>query len=565
MEGKERIDLILEEIRGDSLLEAPENRDGINDMNEEEKKRIYNRTMGKIQNIKIRGDILEEEKEWKKESRRDKKPWVVAFSAVFTIVLAACAVTYHYSDVFQRYFQPADEKTEVSGVMILAEETKDDVTVRLKEVIGDAYGCYIYYQIEKKGLTAQQIPVAADISIDGISDSYTVMDPFLGGIDGDTADYMIGIRTSQDIQGKKCKFHLKDPGYYDALDQYVPFVEHEFEFDFSIDYVDMPEEIEVGKEIEIYGGTAVFDKVSISPLSVTVFLTEKEPFKTYASELPEGKAVNDELTVRFLDGSIRDSYRLMDDYDIFHDVTVISMGLHKIVSMKEIENITFAGVTIPINNNPDAQEELSYQNKEMGIRVEMPKELFDMITPSDVEDFLEMVENKEGKDLTTTEVKGKKIDFTGKKDGKEKVLFSVYRLSGISHEALEDYDPMMHYLEGRGDYIYTLKYSELGDETEIEEFADVMNQYVSKIKERIHIIPYESGTVSGSGIVNVQTLKVRTSASMEADTKALLPEGEKVELLGKEGDFYYISYFNGKDREKGYVMKKYLDATEKNR
>ncbi len=56
-------------------------------------------------------------------------------------------------------------------------------------------------------------------------------------------------------------------------------------------------QLHVQKKINIYGGTATLDKISISPLSVTVHLTKIKCKK-------EWKQPNDQLLVKMKDGTV---------------------------------------------------------------------------------------------------------------------------------------------------------------------------------------------------------------------------------------------------------------------
>lgn len=536
----------------------------------DEKKRIYNLAMSEIEKetrertsqeteTKSQGRNFGEQEAGKKTSGRgiEKKgrmikhhTVLVVLAAVLAFGLVACAVAYHYSDAFRTYFGSAGDDVKISGTVLLAEESFEGVTVRAKEVVGDSYGCYIYYQIEVKDIEDWQLPEAEEVSIELPATSYTVLDPAQGAVNGNTADFIIGVRTSENLQGMKCKFTLSNPGYYDASDRFVPFCEHDFSLSFDLNYEDVPTEIDVNKEISIYGGKATFDKISISPLSVTVFLTETEQFKREASELPEGESVNDQLTVRFMDGSIRDSYCLADDYDIFDDTTVISMGFHKMVSLDDIENITFAGVTVPITENKNPVEDITYENQKLGICIDMPQPLYDLIKPADVR----MTTDEEGQDGAYA------IDFVGEKDGVSMLLFTVYRLDGeITQDELEDMNPFMTLLASDENYTYTILYGEIVTQEQLDIFADIMNQYTANVKERIQIIPYTLGKMKGTGTVNTDTLKVRKEAQSDADTIHLLPEGEKVEIIGVDGKYYNIRFDTDEGKtQDGYVLSKYI-------
>ena len=501
-----------------------------------EKIRIFNRTMAKI-------DILKEEQMYGNKKRRNavpKKTFAAVLSSFLVVGLAACAVTYHYSEGFRTYFNQTDEKMEVKGEVVLSEETYEGVTVQVKEIIGDAYGCYIDYLIKNEGETKLLPLQAEEVRVEGLADSLTILDPVLVGEEGDAAEYIVGIRTSENIQNKECRLILSNPGAYDAADNFVTAAAHDFSFDLLLGYEDCSTEIEAGQEISIYGGKAVLEKISISPLSVTVFLKETEKFRQHASDLKEGEPVNDELIVRFMDGSIRDSYRVAQDYDIFHDTTVISMGFHRIVSMEEIENITFAGVTIPIHENASKEEEFSYQSNEMGIIVNMQKALFDLVTPSEPEE----------------EAGEMFMDFQGEKDGVSMKLFTVYRTEGFfTAEEMKKKEPKRIYLEGSEDYTYSLRIWEPENEEEGQAFLEIRETYLAKLKERIRLTAYSKGKVSGSARVAAEVLKVRKEPSFYADTVALLPKEEAVELLETDGEYYKISFQEGKT---GYVLKQYL-------
>lgn len=267
----------------------------------------------------------------------------------------ASASIFHLNDKFAEFFHGQERDLNKQQIYIRntseLSQTNKQVTLSIDQILGDDYSFYILYHLE--GLSKKDItPVIknADISLN-ITD-YQVDDPIFEKEEDGKFYFIQTVRTDENMSGKEIKFHINKIGYYEnqsktrntakasKKEKFIPLTDASFQLSWKLNYKISTKQIPVQKKINIYGGTAILDKISISPLSVTVHLTNINCKK-------EWKQPNDQLLVKMKNKTVYDSYdtSLVDTYN---DFDVITVSFHKFISYDDIESITFAKETISL-------------------------------------------------------------------------------------------------------------------------------------------------------------------------------------------------------------------------
>ena len=459
---KKDIDQLL-----DGLKEYDRNSDST--LSDEEKNRIFQLTMEQIDKSK------------RKKHKTGRKTAQIVAAVAVVMVLAigsvAGASIYHLNDKFSRFFRGDDdmkknEAVEVQNLERTAQEI-DQVKLTVDQVIGDDHSVYVMFHLSGISPDVSGIEMKnCNVDIEGATKEYIVSDPQASGYEGDDPYYVIEVRTSGEVADKNISFKVGKIGYYDVeKKKFVVLSKGGYRLNWTLDYEKRTREVEVGKQISVYGGQGTLDRLSISPLSVTVYLKNLQDTKK------EIKKANDRLQVVLNDGTIFDSYRTKDG-SVLNDFDMISLGLHSIVRYDDIREVRFAGVTVPINPKTEAEVTKLYVNKEMGFTIDMPVQLANVTK----EEKTETKMNKSYHCLTDT------VSFVGTIKGYSLNLFTISRIHHpYTKKEMDELNPMVRVLETTDQYTYTIQVTEEYPDGEMEAFMNLINDYVCKLDPHINI------------------------------------------------------------------------------
>lgn len=312
------IDEILENLAVDSKKEVPE-------LNDFEKQRLLNVTMAKI------------------EGKRGAKH--VAFSRIalvcavcFTLITSAVAADFFKLDeIFYKYLRGSSTDVYVAGEDITAQDTADGITVTAKQIIGDDYGFYVIFDVS--GTDNAAVVNDAEVKIKGAK-VYQCSD-IISMQDENSNTFMLRIMSAENLQGKHIAVRLKSVGTSKVKDG-LPTNSAKWNLDWKIDYSNLAKSFDVSKPVSVYGGTALWSSASISPVSVSVRLSDIKGTQTYCDN------PNDLITVTMADGSVLRSDD-GDDTDILRDTDFVTMSFNKIIDVSKVKRISFAGENYEIN------------------------------------------------------------------------------------------------------------------------------------------------------------------------------------------------------------------------
>lgn len=479
----------------DKMLEGlAENKDhierGDDQLTELEMKRIYNRTMQKIE--EKRGKEMRGQKKGKIHFTKKYSRLATAAAVVAAVCLAgATAVAAFGMDQnIKNFFNIQDKATEKKAEKLVSEidqkSVSNGVEIALSQVISDDSRCYAVLKAKNLPDTSEELKFdKTELTVsgeDGKTYDYTLDEPTMGGIDGNitTFAFMVsGVNDSGNdvkLTGKKIQVQLKNVGYDKTDGTFVPVAKGNWKLDWTVQNEAKTETVSVDKNIPLLDSKALWKDIAISPLSITVHYTITKQGSTHLSAKKWEKCEKSErLVVAFTDGTRLDS-RFADDvnsdWGTKTELGYKSMGFSKIVDPDEIKSVTFGNRTILLNKNVKLETRKNITSKAVNCSIAFPEKLCKILS-------LEEKSNVKNRDLKCAE---NYTIFWGKKNGAKMPMFTIHRLKGEFYQKdLDEKAPMMVYIGYRGGYTYTIEYGELQDEAQDKEFADIMNKYISNI------------------------------------------------------------------------------------
>lgn len=452
-------------------------------MHEEEKKELLHTVMDKIAMQKKQTENGTE-KNVRKITKQRKKCDIMkrnhtkAAVAVIGVLLAGSTITAgaraiylnsHLADYF-RVTAPTNKenadklrnttKDMVQNVNTTA--TSNGVTLTIKQVIGDDFGCYLLMTVsgiknEEDNLLSTPAFKNLDITISN-KKNLQISDLKCMGLENGIYNYILKIGC-ENLDGSNITIKAKDFGYNEQ--KFIPVAKGNWTLQWNLSYKGKTKEYAVNKDINVYGGKAVWDTLSITPLSASISLTMKTKNKVEMSE----NLANDALYVDFANGK-RLNTKYMDTEDVYDDATKISMSFPTITDIDDIVSVTFAGVTYPIHPEK-AVKKTTYTNKKMNFSLQLSDELKQAIMNPKTENYKD----------TNFGANGQRVNFIGKKGNTKMTLFTIFRIKGMwSPEEAENKNPMATYIAYRNGYTYFIQYGEIVDEAQNKAFANLLNK-----------------------------------------------------------------------------------------
>ncbi len=476
------------------LEELVENKDRIeredDHLTELEKKRIYNRTMQKI----------EEERE---KERLDTKKGKVHFWRKYSRLVTAAAVAgaiclagatavaaFGIDQNIKNFFGIQDTSVEKKAEKLVSEVDKksksNGVEINLSQVISDNSRCYAVLKAKDIPDTPNELVFEkSEITVcgkDGKKYDYSLDEPKMGGIDGNTTTFAFQVRGVNEngndvsLTGKKISIALKNVGYRKENGDFVLVVKGNWKLDWTVQNKAETNTVSVEKQIPLLDSEALWQNIVVSPLSVTVHYYITKQGSTHLSAAKWEKCEKSErLTVEFTDGTRLDS-RFADDIDsdwgTKEKLGYKSMGFSKIVDFDQIKSVTFGNQTIQMNQGVNVEKRSALISEATNCSIALPDKICNMMS-------LEEHANAHNADLNCKE---KYTIFWAKKNGVKMPFFTIHRLKGaFSADDVEKKNPMMTYIGFHQGETYTIEYGEIQDEDQNKEFADILNQYISNV------------------------------------------------------------------------------------
>lgn len=299
----------------DEIIEnlAINQKKSIPDLNYFEKQRVLTDTIDRINS--------------KKSARHStfRRAAIICAICVTFVTSVAAAGFFRLDEIFYNFLHGSDTNVQVSGEDIAAQDTSNGVTVTAKQIIGDDYGFYvIFYTGKNNNITVNR----AEVEIKG-AEVYQCSD-IIGMEGGILNTFMLHIMSAENLQGRQIAVRLSDKNG------------STWDLNWKISYSNSAKNFDVSKPIRIYGGSALWKSVSISPVSVTVRLTDLRNTKTHCGN------PNDTITVTMDDGSVFSSDSSIDT-DILHYTDFITMSFNKIINIGKVKSISFAGEVYIMN------------------------------------------------------------------------------------------------------------------------------------------------------------------------------------------------------------------------
>lgn len=405
-------------------------------MDDKEKSEIFNLVMKKIEKEK-----QEEQTKRKRDFPRKNKITKVVAAALAAVIIGG-TVTVGAKTIFMRtpiakYFNIGSvndaaqkEKLEkTTGKMLqnlnISDEQKG-LKVSINQIFGDDYACYLSvnvtgFQKNKKFDRLSGKGTFGEVNVDIPDKSIIQTSLHDEGMNDDNSKNYLLIIGCEKMKGSHVKLQLKDFGYYNDKDEFLPVIKGAWNLDFDLTYSANPKKYTVNKEINIYGAKAVWNDVTFTPISASVSLTMKDKND---AELPTDVKPNDELCVNFADGSSISSYDVDDDA-IYDDTTNISISFSEIKNLEDIVSVTFAGETYTIQPKKCLKNDSNNQNT-LFCSIFRPNKVMKcaIVFSDDMHKILKKYEIRNG-DNAAFEKKAQKVELVVEKDNKLSKLPSL--------------------------------------------------------------------------------------------------------------------------------------------
>lgn len=458
-------------------------------LTELEERRIYMRTMQKIENEKAKAKKCGNKGKspfWKKYSRFATAAAAVGIVCMISVTaVAAFGLDQNIKNFFGIYDKVTEKRAEKLVSSVDAKAVSNGVEISVSQMIGDRTRFYVV-------LNAKDIPdepymlefgdVELTVEENGKTYDYTMEEPQMGGINGNITKFSFLVSDindngkDTDINGKKVNLSLNNLGYYENADSFVPIVKGNWKLNWTFHTEAKSEKVAVNKKVQLMDSEGIWKDIEISPLSLSVHFNIVKQGKTHFSEKEwEKYEDSDRLTVRFTDGSCIDS-RFTEDvnesWGTKEELGHKSIGFHKIVDAKEIQSVTFGKKTVVLRPGKNSVRRIRVSSKAVNCSIDLPKELKRIVT-------LKERLNVKNSDFHCREAY---TIFFGKKNKVGMPLFTIHRLKGMfSPDDVEEKNPMMTYIGYRAGYTYTIEYGEIQNEKQDREFAEIINKYISNI------------------------------------------------------------------------------------
>ena len=457
-------------------------------MKEEEKKKVHEDVMKKINESKV---VSIEDRKGKKASGFKRFSKIAVAAAIALVVLLASATTMaalNLNQSIKNFFLSFDEDSqkEVEKLVttIDAKATVNDVTMSIPQVVGDSARLYIVLDIDH--ITQyDEIYKFGEIKFEvtdknGKIYNCEMEEPQQGPISRDEDIVEMGLLVTGindngkdiDINGKQFKLSIKDIGYYDDNNKFIPLVEGTWNLEWTAKSKAVSKKIKVGKKININESEGIWKDVVVSPMSVTVHYDVTKEGKTeFTNEEKAKLEKTNRLVVQFTDGKRLDSRFSQDLNETVGTKDKEghkSIGFEGITNTDRIESISFAGETIVLKKNVKLEERENIVSDVTKCTIAFPKKLVGDITLKEESDKLDEY----------YKIKRSSTTYNFKLEDKNMDLFTIYRYDGyISREQIDEDAPMEAYVGYDGEATYTIYYGEDGDDI----FNDIFNKYVANI------------------------------------------------------------------------------------
>lgn len=492
----------------ENLPEAEAAEDREKEMSELEKRRIYDLTMKKIKAEKKESGGAEREWVDRKNSMPENnseigigekngkvRKWfhVTAAAVAAVCVVGALSITaaaaFGLDDSIRNFFGISGEKEsqQAEKLTTIEEASAEDngVKLTLTQVIGDKTRFYAVVKAAGIPDTSEALEFEENqVKVAGTDEKNigSTVTTQMNGVDGDVTTFSVLVSDINEngeqinIDGRDISLALKNIGYRDADDRFVPVVKGKWKLDwkFSTDASDTVKQ--VGENIKLMDSDAVWKDITISPLSLTVHYRITRQGKEHFSEKEWAayeKSVR--LTIDFTDGTRMDS-RFADDVDDEWGSTeqdgYKTIGFKKIADAKEIASVSFGGRTVQLNNAVSGTARTTVTGKAARCTVSVPADLKKILS----------MENKYNVKNADTACKESYTIFWGTKNNVKMPLFTLHRFAKeFSQDELLKKNPMLVFIDTRGGFTYAIEYGEIQSEEQQREFPDILNRYIAGI------------------------------------------------------------------------------------
>ncbi len=317
-----------------------------------------------------------------------KKVWAFSIACVFilamaSVSIASIAMDKSFLDFFQPQKQEQVDTLNQANAALTAEATDNGLTVKMRQVIGDAHNMYVMFDvIAPEGMVLdkdQYLFVSPFVTVDGANS----LGYHFEMLDEDPTDNQISmilvLNAREELVGKTANLNLTDFATYKPYDPeaenqtggeqesgqeeayvlqgeggeappttnvddvYDVLVKGQWKLSFKLNYENLSQTTVLNEKIDLFGGECTMKTLDISPIAVTLVI-EGDSIKKHGEQPPAmdgSEDFFDKLVVTLKDGTVVDISSGGSSMD--GKKMVLNYQLGNIISPEDVASITFLG------------------------------------------------------------------------------------------------------------------------------------------------------------------------------------------------------------------------------
>lgn len=473
-------------------------KEGGNMMTWEEKQRIFERTMEKIEKMEAESNGADTDGN-RKVIRLMPRRFTRAVAAALGVTLlvgGTAAATLKLNPAISSYFgvngstQEKQAADMVSDVQATAKSGNAEVS--MGQVMADEAGFYAV--VDVKGINRCSKDLYFDdydfkVKNHKVDEGGTGLRVCKNWFEGDSAKFLISVSYDDDwkkgesLSGKEVTLTLKDIGYYDQDndDKFITIYKGEWKLKWKLQVNSKSIVKNINVPMNLQCSDVVWNKFELTPLSLTTYfkIEKYREFKGTKEEHEKQVEGKDRLVIKYLDGRKMDSRFVWDgavyNYHVAESKGYYKMDFKEIIDLDKVESVSFNGHEFILKEN---KNEPSYKRLTTNAN-------FTLDVLSDTAKYLK-TEEKDGMYNKNVGCRQDTVTFYGEKDGIKQELFTIYRLYTTDLTQIEDNVDADVERVGfsdcqRGGSTYMIKYNKVKDKKAIETFSDIINNQLPYI------------------------------------------------------------------------------------
>lgn len=326
----------------------------------DEKQRILQKTIAKTQIVKI-------------PVKSHRKRMVILVAACITIFalgavsFAATTLNHNLLNFFHPQSQEETDLLNSLGTIIDKQVTENNLTINVKEALGDSNAVYVMFDIiapegtildkDQYTFVTQMVDVEKGFSmVHGMGYSFECMED--GNPNDNIKPMMLCLSSSENLVGKNMTFRFKDFSSYkteeelknrpesflgtpgDENDIYHILIPGEWKITFPLNYTDNTTIYKLNEKLQYKDISFKVKEVRLSPISISMTLS--------SLDINSQDIINTPLIIHLKNGESINANDGSRGANSSNFKTIVDAQFNKIINPSEIESIEYCGTLLPI-------------------------------------------------------------------------------------------------------------------------------------------------------------------------------------------------------------------------